>query len=227
MSQNAVEILEMLHSLANPANVAGMARFGINSQGTLGVSATTLRKIARGYGKDHDLANELWTSGIHEARIMAALIDQPSKVDEAQMELWATDFDSWDVCDQVCLSLFVNTPYAYQKAFEWSTRSEEFVKRASFVLMAVLAVHDKKAQDEKLAQFFPLILRESGDSRNFVKKAVNWALRQIGKRNHNLNRLAIGVAEELLRLEARSARWIASDALKELKSEKAQRRMKG
>lgn len=227
MSTNAAEILEKLHALANPTNVAGMARFGISAQGTLGVSMAALRKIAKGYGKNHELADELWSSGIHEARLMACLLDQASKVDEAQMERWVVNFDSWDICDQVCLNLFVDTPFAYQKAIEWSERDEEFVKRAGFVLMAVLAVHDKKADDQKFIPFLPIILREANDDRNFVKKAVNWALRQIGKRNQNLNRLAIEAAEEMLHIESRSTRWTAGYALKELKSEKALRRMKG
>jgi len=147
-------------------------------------------------------------------------------VTEAQMEEWAVEFDSWDVCDQCCMNLFRKTPFAYKKAFEWSMRDEEFVKRAAFTLIATLAVHDKKADDSKFEQFFPIILRESSDNRNFVKKAVNWALRQIGKRNLYLNKKAIILAEKINKTESKSAKWIAKDALRELKSEKIQIRLK-
>ena len=142
------------------------------------------------------------------------------------METWVKDFDSWDVCDQVCSNLFDKTPFAYRKAIEWSKREEEFVKRAGFVLMATLSVHDKKADNKKFEQFFPIIKRESNDNRNFVKKAVNWALRQIGKRNLSLNKKAIKTAKEIQKMDSKSARWIASDALRELTSEKIQKRLK-
>ena len=184
------EILARLHSLANPANVAGMARYGINTHNTLGISIYTLRPLAKEIGRDHQLALALWDTGIHEARILASYIDDPRQVTEEQLEHWVADFDSWDVCDQVC-ELIGMTPYAYQKVFEWSERAEEFVKRAAFALIAELAVHDKSAPDEKFEQFLPLILRESTDVRNYVKKAVNWALRNIGKRDRRLNGLAI------------------------------------
>ncbi len=171
------------------------------------------------------MAQELWDSGLHEARILAGFIDEPEMVTEEQMESWMKDFDSWDVCDQVC-GLFVKTKLPYQKAMEWSRREEVFVKRAAFALMAWLAVHDKNAADEKLAKFLPVIRRESADDRNFVKKAVNWALRQIGKRNLTLNKLAIQTAREIQKGESRSAKWIASDALRELSDEKVLERLK-
>jgi 3-methyladenine DNA glycosylase AlkD len=218
------EILTHLNSLANPDNVAGMGRYGINTHNTLGISIYTLRPIAKEIGRDHALALALWDSGIHEARILASYIDDPAKVTEAQLERWVLDFDSWDVCDQVC-DLFGKTPLAYQKAFEWSKRQEEFVKRAGFVLMAELAAHDKKAPDEKLAQFLPVIARESTDERNFVKKAVNWALRNIGKRDRYLNGLAIETAGQIRQVPSKSARWIAADALRELTGEKVQARL--
>jgi 3-methyladenine DNA glycosylase AlkD len=184
------EILNQLKALANPDNVAGMARYGINPNDTLGIAIPTLRQMAKQIGKNHDLAQQLWASGIHEARILATLIDRPQEVTEAQMGAWASDFDSWDVCDQCCFNLFDKTRWAYQKAREWSGRDEEFVKRAGFALMAGLAIHDKRAGDDAFLPFLPIIQREAIDSRNFVKKAVNWALRQIGKRNANLNQLA-------------------------------------
>lgn len=219
------QILDLLKSLANPENVAGMAKFGINPENTYGISIPTLRKIAKQCGKDHHMAQELWASGIHEARILACFIDDPRQVSEAQMDQWAADFDSWDVCDQCCGNLFDRTPFAYEKAEEWSQAEEEFVKRAAFALMAYLAVHDKKAPDSKFEAFFPVIVRESGDERNYVKKAVNWALRQIGKRNQRLNDLAIKTAEKIADSETKAARWIAADALRELRSDKVQDRL--
>ena len=216
------QILDLLKSLANPENVAGMARFGINPENTYGISIPTLRKIAKQTGKDHQVAQELWASGIHEARILACFIDDPKQVGEAQMDRWAADFDSWDVCDQCCSNLFDRTPFAYQKADEWSQADEEFVKRAAYALMAALAVHDKKAPDSKFEAFFPIIIQGSMDERNYVKKAVNWALRQIGKRNERLNSLAIETAGQIAESDSKAARWIASDALRELTSAKVQ-----
>ncbi|MCL4531391.1 MAG: DNA alkylation repair protein [Chloroflexi bacterium] len=210
-----------LKSLADPHNVDGMARFGISPKNTLGVSIPTLRGIAKSHQRNHALALELWDSRIHEARILASFVDDPKFVTEAQMESWANVFDSWDVCDQVCSNLFDKTKFAYQKADEWSRRSEEFVKRAGFVLMASLAVHDKTSNDETFEKWFPLIIREAGDERNFVRKAVNWALRQIGKRNGRLCAKAIKVARELSKSESKSARWIGKDALRELENKKS------
>jgi len=220
------DILDKLRVLSNPKAVAGMARFGINPENTYGVSIPNLRKIAKEAGKDHSIALDLWASDIHEAKILASMIDDPKRVTEAQMERWVKDFDSWDVCDQCCMNLFEKTEYAYQKCVEWSSREEEFVKRAGFVLMARLAVSDKKAGNEEFMEFFPIIKREAIDERNYVKKAVNWALRQIGKRNRSLNRTAIRAAEEIQEINSRSAKWIASDALRELKSEAVQKRLK-
>lgn len=219
------EITNELQSLSNPEDVKGMARFGINPQKVYGVRIPELRRIARKTGKNHDLAGRLWDFGYHETRILASMIDDPLEVTEEQMEKWALDFNTWDICDQCCMNLFDKTPFAYKKVFEWSKREEEFVKRAAFTLMAVLAVHDKKAQDESFEQFFPLIIRESNDNRNFVKKAINWALRQIGKRNRELNKKAISVAEEIQIMDSKSARWIATHALRELTSEKIQERL--
>lgn len=220
MENTLDSILAHLHSLANAENVAGMARFGINSQGTLGISVYALRKLAKPIGKDHKLAGELWASGIHEARILAAFIDDPSLVTAEQMDAWAADFDSWDVCDQACTSLFDRLPLAWGKAVEWSGREEEFVKRGAFALMAGLAWHDKKAADEQFLPFFPLIEGEAYDGRNYVKKAVNWALRNIGKRNLALHARAIETAQQIAQQPSKSARWIAADALRELQSPK-------
>jgi 3-methyladenine DNA glycosylase AlkD len=220
------EILDNLKTLANPQNVAGMARFGINPHNTYGVSIPALRQIAREIGRDHKLATNLWLSGIHEARILASLVEVPPLVTEEQMDKWANDFDSWDVCDQCCTNLFSLTIFAYNKAFEWCMNQKEFVKRAGFVMMAALAVKDKKADDRQFEPFFANIKIGATDSRNFVKKAVNWALRQIGKRNLNLNQKAIEVANEIQKLDSASARWIAVDALRELNSAAIQARLR-
>src|SRR5262245_26092385 len=220
------EVIERLRAAGNREAVAGMARFGIQTGQAYGVSAPALHKLAREIGKDHELAAQLWSSGVHEGRLLAALVDDPKQVTEAQMEEWVAAFDSWDVCDNCCGSLFDKTPFAYRKAVEWSAREEEYVKRASFALMAYLAVHDKKAADEPFLSFLPIIERESVDGRNYVKKAVNWALRQIGKRNRDLNRAAIDVAERIKANNPRGAQWVATDALRELTGEAVQRRLK-
>jgi 3-methyladenine DNA glycosylase AlkD len=225
MHPSSESILEHLKSLANPENVAGMARFGISPENTYGISIPALRKIAKQVGKDHELAQRRWDSGIHEARILACFIDEPAKVTGAQMDRWAADFDSWDVCDQCCGNLFDRTPFAYQKALEWSDHEREFVKRAAFALMAYLAVHDKQAPDSQFEAFLPVISRESRDERNYVKKALNWALRQIGKRSLYLNERAIEIAEEIKRIDSKATRWIASDALRELSSGKVQAKL--
>jgi 3-methyladenine DNA glycosylase AlkD len=219
------EVVSGLKRLGDPKNVAGMARFGINAEGTLGVPIPAIRKMAKAIGEDHDLAKELWSTKIHEARLLAGFIDDPDRVTAKQMEAWVRDFDSWDICDQVCSVLFDKTEFAYDKAFEWSSREEEFEKRAGFVMMAALSVHDKKASDKKMEEFLPIIIREAGDERNFVKKAVNWALRQIGKRNIALNAKAIKTAEKIQKIDSKSARWIAADALRELKSEAVRARL--
>ena len=202
-----------------------MARFGINPENAYGVSIPDLRKMAKEIGKDHALAQQLWASGIHELRILASMIDEAKIVTGAQMESWVKDFDSWDVCDQCCSNLFDKTQIAYQKAGAWSKREQEFVKRSGFVLMATLAVHDKKAADKEFLKFLSIIRRESIDDRNFVKKAVNWALRQIGKRNLSLNKMAIKTAEEIQQNGCTSARWVAADALRELTSEAVQKKL--
>lgn len=216
MKPTYVQILQKLKSLKSERNIKGMARFGIRGKNVLGIPKTRLDKMAKAIGKDHELALRLWNSNVHEARILSALIDIPSEVTIRQMEKWVRVFDSWDVCDQVCGNLFDKTPYARSKALEWSRRKREFEKRAGFVLMAEMAVHDKKASDGIFLSFLPAVRRESPDERNFVKKAVNWALRQIGKRNPRLKRAAIAEAKRIQKLGTASARWISADALREL-----------
>jgi len=215
------EVLEYLHAHANFAGLSQLVHFGIVIDTAFGVKTPLLRSLAKTIGKNHELAVQLWQTNIHEARILAGMIDDPNNVTEAQMEQWVSDFNSWDVCDQVCLNLFDKVPGAYDKAKKWAKRDEEFVKRAGFVLMACLAVHDKKAANEQFSTFFPYIKQESTDERNFVKKAVNWALRQIGKRNLVLNQEAIKLAQEIKVIDSKTARWIANDALRELSKPKS------
>jgi 3-methyladenine DNA glycosylase AlkD len=221
------EVLEELRTRANPADLEGMARFGINTKRALGGSRLPdLRALAKRIGTDHELAFQLWRSKVHEARILAPMVDDPDQVTEDQMETWAKDFDSWDVVDGVCCTLFDRTPFAWDKAVEWSEREEEFVKRAAFTLMACLAVHDKESPDARFESLLPIIEREAGDRRNYVRKAVTWALRQIGKRNVHLNRQAIRTAERILQKGPRSGRWVASDALRELGAESVRARLR-
>ncbi|MBI4493674.1 MAG: DNA alkylation repair protein [Chloroflexi bacterium] len=210
------QILQELQALGNPAALEGMARYGINPRDAYGIAVPRLREIARRVGRNHQLAQELWASGFHVARIRACMVDAPRLGAEAQMEAWVADFDSWDVCDQCCGNLFDKTALACAKAIEWSGRNEEFVKRAGFALMAYLAFHNKRMPDDDFVAFMPIIKHEAVDSRNYVKKAVNWALRQIGKRNSSLNGIAIATATEIRGMDSKAARWIAADALREL-----------
>ncbi|MCK5767393.1 MAG: DNA alkylation repair protein [Candidatus Atribacteria bacterium] len=218
-------ILKKLKALSNPKAVEGMARFGISPENTYGVSIPNLRKMAKEIGRDHSLALKLWDSGIHEARILASMIDEPFQVTKKQMDAWIKGFDSWDVCDQCCMNLFDKTPMAWEKAIEWTNREKEFEKRAGFTLMACLAWHNKESLDKKFLVLLPAIKREADDDRNYVKKAVNWALRNIGKRNLNLNKKAIETAKEIQKIDSRSAKWIASDVIRELMSEAVQERL--
>ena len=222
---NYDEVMKKLRSMQNKRNAEGMARFGINLENNLGISVTAIRKYARSIGKDHELALRLWKSKIRDARMLAACIDDPKLVTKEQMEAWVKDFNSWDVCDHTCGHLFDKTAFAYEKAKEWTDRKEEFQKRAGFTLIAWLSVHDKKNQNMIFEKFFPLIIKHSTDDRNYVKKAVNWALRNIGKRNFELNKKAIDVAKIIKRIDSKSARWIASDALNELTSKKIKDRL--
>jgi 3-methyladenine DNA glycosylase AlkD len=202
-----------------------MACFGINSNNTYGVSIPNLRKMAKEIGKNHELAQQLWESEIHEARILASMVDDSKMITEKQMEDWVKNFDSWDVCDQVCMNLFDKTKFSYTKINEWSKRNDEFIKRAGFALIACMAVHNKDIKDKDFIKLLPIIKRESTDDRNFVKKAVNWALRQIGKRNINLNKEAIKTAKEIQKIDSKNAKWIANDAIRELTSKNVQKRL--
>jgi 3-methyladenine DNA glycosylase AlkD len=221
------DILMRLKAQARPDQLEGMARYGMAVDKRLGISMPSLRKLAKDIGKDHNLAQELWKTEIAEARIVAAMIDDPAQVTEVQMEGWVKGINSWDVCDQVCMNLFEKTPLAWSKIIDWAERKEECVKRTAFSLIACLAWHDEKAGDDKFIALFPIIKLAAMDERNFVKKAVNWSLRNIGKRNRNLNRAAIDVSREIQKLGSRAARSIAGDTLKELESEAVQKRLKG
>jgi 3-methyladenine DNA glycosylase AlkD len=191
----------------------------------LGVSVPVMRKLAKEIGRDHRLAQSLWKTGIAEAQIVAALIDDPAAVTSSQMDRWVKDFDSWDVCDQACLSLFDKSPLAWQRIPVWAKREEEFVKRAAFALLAGLAWHDKQAADSRFVDLFPILIKGADDDRNYVKKAVSWAIRNIGKRNRTLNKAARKLARDIRRMDSKAARWVAADALRELQSEAVQRRL--
>jgi len=217
----AAEITAYLKTQGSRANVEGMAKFGISSKDTLGVSMPVLRKLGRSIGKDHQIALDLFDSGIHEARILAALVDDPKLVTEGQMETWVKHFDSWDVADQVCTILFDKTRHAWKKAAAWADREKEYEKRAAYSLMAGLAVHDRGAANEQYERLLPFILRGATDGRNYVKKAVSWALRAIGKRNAALCKSALSTAKNMSKLESKSAKWVASDAIRELTSVRA------
>ncbi|MHC1680859.1 MAG: DNA alkylation repair protein [Methanomassiliicoccales archaeon] len=223
---NAEEVLARLGSISDPTRLEGMSRYGIEVNDALGVSMPEMRAMAKSIGRDHKLALDLWRSGVHEARIMASLLADPKLLTEEQMEEMVKDLESWDVCDQCCSNLFSRTPMAMRKALEWSGRVEEFQKRAGFATMAALAVHGKKLGNDDMMLLLEAVVRESRDDRNYVRKAVNWALRQIGKRNSHLNGMAIEAAEKILAKGDRASRWIASDALRELRSEAVQERLK-
>jgi 3-methyladenine DNA glycosylase AlkD len=219
-------VIDKLKSKAQPENLEGMTRYGIPPEQRLCIPVPDLRKLAKEIGRDHKLALDLWRSGIGEARILAAMIDEPDKLTEKQMEDWVKGINSWDICDQVCMNLFSKNQLAWKKIIDWSEREEEFVKRTAFSLIACLAWHDKKASDDEFIELLPIVVREATDERNFVKKAVNWALRNIGKRNLNLNKAAINTAKEIQQVNSRAARWISSDAIRELESDAVQNRLR-
>jgi 3-methyladenine DNA glycosylase AlkD len=219
------EVMKQLQEKSRPDQLTGMKRYGMNVDKRLGVAVPEMRAIAKRTTKDHHLALALWKTGIPDAMITASMVDIPAQVTEEQMEDWVKDFNSWDVCDQVCMNLFDKTPLAWKKVVDWSQREEEFVKRAAFALIACLAWHDKAAPDQKFIELLPLIKAQVTDERNFVKKAVNWALRHIGKRNINLNKIALQAAHDILTIESKTAKWIASDAIKDLTSESTLRRL--
>jgi 3-methyladenine DNA glycosylase AlkD len=219
----AGRVVDRLRALGNPANIAGMARYGIATQRAFGVGTPQLQAIARELGRDHALSLSLWATGFREARILAAYVAVPELLTIAQMNAWAADFDSWDICDNCCLHLFRRSPLAWGRTIAWSRRRQEFVRRAGFTMVATLAVHDKQAGDQQFLALLPIIEQGAVDERNFVKKAVNWALRQVGKRNQRLHREAMAVAHRLIASASASARWVGRDALKELESEKVMR----
>jgi 3-methyladenine DNA glycosylase AlkD len=220
------DVLDILWKVAKPEHLEEMTKYGIRREQRLCISIPDLRKLAKEIGIDHELAMGLWRTGIGEARILAAMIDDPDKLTEERMEDWVKDIDAWDICDQVCMDLFRKNQLAWKKILDWSKREEEFVKRTAFSLIACLAWHDKKAADGKFLELLPIIVSEATDERNFVKKAVNWALRNIGKRNPNLNKAAINTAKKIQQLDSRAARWIASDAIRELESNAVQNRLR-
>lgn len=226
MANTSAKILRLLASRPDPHAVEGMARYGIVAKKVYGGWSTpALRKLALELGRNHVLAQELWASEVFEARALATLLADPAQLTGRQMDQWAEDFDNWAICDGACINVFRYSPLAYQKCRDWSARPEEFVKRAAFALMAGLAVADKTASDATFRKFLPLIRRAATDNRNAVKKGVNWALRQIGKRNASLNRAAITLAHQIHGLDSPAARWIGSDALRELQSSAVQRRL--
>jgi 3-methyladenine DNA glycosylase AlkD len=220
------DVLDKLQSKAQPERLKGMAKYGMTVEQRLGVSVPDMRKLSKEIGRDHELALDLWRTGIAEARIVAGMVGDPAKLTEEQMEEWVKGINSWDVCDQVCMNLFEKNQLAWKKIFDWSEREEEFVKRTAFSLIACLAWHDKKASDEKFIELLPVIIRGATDERNFVKKAVNWALRNIGKRNLKLNKAAINTAKEIQQLDSKAARWVASDTLRELESDAIQSKLR-
>jgi len=219
------QAMEQLKTRARPDQLAAMARYALRGENRLGVPVPELRGLAKRIGKDHALALELWATGVPDAMILAAMVDEPVRVTEQQMEDWVKDIESWDVCDQLCMDLFDRVPFALKKIEEWSVREEEFVRRAAFSLIACLAWHNKGAPDEMFTALLPTIKRGATDQRNFVKKAVNWALRTIGKRNISLNEIAISAAKEIQQIDSAAARWIAADAIRELRSESVQKRL--
>lgn len=221
----AREVIARLNELADKGHRSRLVRFGIADKRALGVPVPKLRAFAREIGKNQKLAISLWNTRIHEARILAPMISNPALTTEQLLDKWVTDIDSWDICDGFCGGLVDKTPFAIAKAFEWIKHEEEFVRRAGFVVIAALAVHDKKATDRSFERFFPLFLEYASDERNFVRKAVNWALREIGKRNVRLNKKAVLLAEKIRKQDTKSARWIATDALRELQSDSIQQRL--
>ena len=224
-SPSAEEVLARLRALADPSRLEGMARYGIGTGEVWGVTVAELRALGRDLGRDHDLAAALWRSGVSEARILAGLVDDPADVDDAQLERWAADFASWDLCDQVCQNLFRHCAQAWDKAREWSGREEPFVKRAGFTLMAGLAVADKQADDARFEAFLADVARTADDDRPAVRKGASWALRQIGKRGPALHARAVETASELAGRAGRGARWVGRDALRELRSPRVLARM--
>lgn len=219
-------ILKDLHDMADPEYISKMEYFGIKgAPEALGIKNTILKPYAKKLGKSQPLANELWDQPIHECKHLAILLSEHKAFTEDIAEKWTSDCYSWDLVDGIGMKIVPLTPYAFEKVEKWSQREPEFEKRMAFALMVGILIRRKKETDDRIASFFPIIERESWDERNFVKKGVNWALRQIGKKNLNLNSLAIEAAERIKSQDTKAARWIAADALRELKSDKIQARL--
>ena len=227
MNPDVRSTLAWLERRGTARNRKGMARYGIRSSKAFGVSMATMRPLVKRLGRNHDLAVGLWESEWLEARILAGFIADPSRVTPALMDRWCRDFDNWAVCDSTCIHLFRRTPHAWRKVPIWSRRQDEFVRRAGFALLAALAVHDKQAPDGPFVLGLALVKRTADDKRNFVKKAVNWALRQIGKRNQALNVRAVALSRQLASSTQAAPRWIGTDALRELTSPAVSRRLAG
>ncbi len=214
------EVLTWLERRGTRRTVKEMARYGIEAERAFGVPMGTLLSLRKRLGKDHALSTALWESGWYEARLLAALVGDPERVTRRQMNAWAAGFENWGDCDTVCFKLFDRTPFAWEKARQWSASPREFVKRAGFVLMACLALHDKAAPDKRFLALLPLIEKGARDERNFVKKGVSWALRGIGRRSLMLNAAATAVAKRLALSEEVAPRWVGKDTLRELTSPK-------
>lgn len=211
------ETLAWLERRGTRKNRNGMARYGIVAKKAFGVSVAALRDRAKRLGKNHDLALALWETGWYEARMLAAFVDEPSRVTPAQMDRWARDFDNWAVCDHACFHLFDKTPHAFTRIHKWAPRKEEFVKRAAFALLASVALHDKTAPDAPFVKCLPLVEKAAADDRNFVKKGVSWALRGIGQRNAALRVKARALARRLIESPSQSAQWTGRDVLRGLR----------
>ncbi len=220
------EVIEFFEKNFDENNLKTMKRLKAGSAKTYGIKMPVLRKLAKEIGTDHELAIKLWSHGYHDSRLLATLIEDPSEVSEEQLETWVHDFDSWDIVDQACINILYYMSSAIAKIPVWAESEEEFIKRTAFSLIAVIAVHDKKSENEYFEKFFQLIIDGSDDNRNFVKKAVNWALRSIGKKNKFLNKRALEVSNEILAIDCKSCKWIAKNAIKELESEKVQNKIK-
>jgi len=220
------DVMRRLEAMGDPKLAKGMERFGVSSHRALGIRVPALRALAKDLRTDHDLALALWATGVHEARLLAPMVAEAAMVTEELADAWVGDLDAWDVCDGLCFEILRHTPFARSKALEWAESEEEYVKRAGFALMAGIAIADKEAPDEAFFAFLEAIEREAGDDRHFVKKAVNWALRQTGKRNAALNRRALAAARRLRKSPSRAARWVGADAERELASEAVQRRLR-
>lgn len=214
------DTIRTLRSLGNPKIVEGMKRFGIDTPNAFGISAPTMRSMAKEMKTNHTLALKLWETGYHEAKILAALIADPSCSDLKLLDQWVQGIENWAQCDSCCTEFFQKTPYALSLPKRWTKSKLEFVRRAGFVMIAVIAVHHKQLHDDIFEEFFPLLKRYATDERNFVKKAVNWALRQIGKRNMRLHKKAIELAKEIQNIPSPAAQWIAADALREFSKKK-------